>query len=232
MRIAVAGGTGQVGRHTVSALREAGHEPVPLSRSAGVDVATGEGLDQALAGVHAVVDATNTTAREADQTRAFFGAATGNLLQAGEHAGVRHHVVLSIIRVDRIEGNAHYAGKRRQEELVRQGPLPYTIVRAPQFFEFPEMVLGWTRDGEEYHFRGCFHQVGDDRIVQTFMFEGMPDDVALETLTFEDLGDGRTRLHAQSLVDSFEGRDQWLASGMETGVEEGYAKLDALIGEL
>jgi uncharacterized protein YndB with AHSA1/START domain len=88
------------------------------------------------------------------------------------------------------------------------------------------------RDGEEYYFRGCFHQVGDDRIVQTFTFEGMPDDVALETLTFEDLGDGRTRLHAQSLVDSFEGRDQWLASGMETGVEEGYAKLDALIGEL
>lgn len=88
------------------------------------------------------------------------------------------------------------------------------------------------RDGEEYSFRGCFHQVGEDRIVQTFTFEGMPDDVALETLTFEELGDGRTRLHAQSLVDSFEGRDQWLASGMETGVDEGYTKLDALIGEL
>ena len=88
------------------------------------------------------------------------------------------------------------------------------------------------RDGEEYAFRGCFHQVGSDRIVQTFTFEGMPDDVALETLWFEDLGDGRTRLHAQSLVDSFDGRDQWLASGMETGVEQGYAKLDALFGEL
>lgn len=88
------------------------------------------------------------------------------------------------------------------------------------------------RDGEEYGFRGCFHRVGEDRIVQTFTFEGLPDDVALETLTFEDLGDGRTRLHAQSLVDSFEGRDQWLASGMETGVDQGYAKLDALIGEL
>ena len=88
------------------------------------------------------------------------------------------------------------------------------------------------RDGEEYSFRGCFHQIGEDRIVQTFTFEGMPDDVALETLTFEALGDGRTRLHAQSLVDSFEGRDQWLASGMETGVEEGYAKLDDLIAKL
>lgn len=88
------------------------------------------------------------------------------------------------------------------------------------------------RDGEQYGFRGCFHEVGDERIVQTFTFEGMPEGVALETLRFEDLGDGRTRLHAQSLVDSFEGRDQWLASGMETGVDQGYAKLDALVTEL
>ena len=68
--------------------------------------------------------------------------------------------------------------------------------------------------------------------MQTFTFDGQPDGVCLETLWFEDLGDGRTRLHAQSLVDSFEGRDQWLASGMELGVDEGYAKLDALIAEL
>ena len=87
-------------------------------------------------------------------------------------------------------------------------------------------------DGEEYGFHGCFHEIGQDRIVQTFTFDGMPEGVALETLWFEELGDGRTRLHAQSLVDSFEDRDQWLASGMETGVEEGYAKLDALVGEL
>lgn len=89
-----------------------------------------------------------------------------------------------------------------------------------------------SRDGEDYGFHGSFHRIGEDSIVQTFTYDGMPDDVALETLRFEDLGDGRTRLHAQSLVDSFEGRDQWLASGMETGVNEGYAKLDALIAEL
>lgn len=87
------------------------------------------------------------------------------------------------------------------------------------------------RGGQAYGFRGCFHQITDTRIVQTFTFEGMPDDVALETLRFEDLGDGWTRLHAQSLVDSFEGRDAWLRSGMETGVNEGYAKLDALLAE-
>jgi uncharacterized protein YndB with AHSA1/START domain len=88
-----------------------------------------------------------------------------------------------------------------------------------------------TRDGVDYGFRGCFHQVTGERLVQTFTFLGQPDDVALETLWFEDLGDGWTRLHAQSLVDSFEGRDAWLASGMESGVNEGYAKLDALLGE-
>lgn len=85
------------------------------------------------------------------------------------------------------------------------------------------------RDGEEYAFRGCFHRVGDDVIVQTFTFEGMPEGVALDTLRFEDLGDGCTRLHAQSLCDSFEGRDAWLSSGMEVGVDEGYAKLDDLL---
>jgi uncharacterized protein YndB with AHSA1/START domain len=89
-----------------------------------------------------------------------------------------------------------------------------------------------SRDGMDFAFRGCFHTVGEDVIVQTFTFEGQPDDVSLETLRFEDLGDGRTRLHAQSLVDSFEGRDAWLRSGMETGVNEGYAKLDTLAGSL
>jgi uncharacterized protein YndB with AHSA1/START domain len=88
------------------------------------------------------------------------------------------------------------------------------------------------RDGVEFGFHGCFHEVGEQRIVQTFTFDGQPDHVALETLWFEDLGDGRSRLHAQSLVDSFESRDRWLASGMETGIDEGYAKLDALAGEL
>lgn len=85
------------------------------------------------------------------------------------------------------------------------------------------------RGGEEYSFHGCFHDVTEDRIVQTFTWDAMPENVSLETLWFEDLGDGRTRLHAQSLVDSFEARDGWLESGMEVGVNDGYAKLDALL---
>ena len=85
-------------------------------------------------------------------------------------------------------------------------------------------------DGQEYAFRGCFHELRpSELIVQTFTFEGMPDGVALERLVLEDLGDGRTRLVATSLVDSFADRDAFLASGMEVGVREGYERLDDLL---
>jgi uncharacterized protein YndB with AHSA1/START domain len=87
------------------------------------------------------------------------------------------------------------------------------------------------RDAFETSFRGCFHTVREDRIVQTFTWEGMPDGVALETMTFEDLGDGRTRLHAVSLCDSFEDRDAWLSSGMEVGVNDGYSAIDKLLAD-
>ncbi len=85
--------------------------------------------------------------------------------------------------------------------------------------------------GAEYAFHGCFHDVRPDRIVQTFTYEGEPDGVALETVWFEDLGGGRSRLRSQSLVDSFEGRDAWLASDMETGVNDGYAKLQRMVDD-
>ena len=83
-------------------------------------------------------------------------------------------------------------------------------------------------DGTEYAFRGCFHDIRADRIVQTFTYEGDPDGVALETLHFEDLGNRRTRLRTQSLVDSFESRDAWLRSGMETGLNDGYTTLERM----
>ena len=89
------------------------------------------------------------------------------------------------------------------------------------------------QDGEEYGFHGCFHEVRpSELIVQTFTFEGFPDGVALEKLVLEDLGNGRTRLTATSLVDSFEGRDAFVASGMETGVVEGYERLDEVLATL
>lgn len=88
-----------------------------------------------------------------------------------------------------------------------------------------------TRGDDEFAFRGCFHSVSGDRLVQTFTFEGFPDGVSLDTMWFEELGDGVTRLHIQSLMDSLEGRDAILASGMESGVNEGYAKLDGLLAD-
>jgi uncharacterized protein YbjT (DUF2867 family) len=148
VRIAVAGGTGLAGRHGVKALRDAGHDAVVLARSAGVDLETGRGLADALVGVDAVIDAINTPTSGPAQARAWFTATTGKL-QAAEHgAGVRHHVVLSIVGVDRIRGNAHYAGKRAQEQAALAGPVPATILRATQFFDYAAMVLRWTRQGQ------------------------------------------------------------------------------------
>lgn len=147
-RFAVAGATGNIGSRTVAALQAAGHDVVPISRARGVDLLSSEGLDAALAGVNAVIDTTNCTATDRDEAITWFGTATRNLLAAAERAGVGHHVLLSIVGVDRVDGNAHYAGKREQERLVTAGPVPWTIVRATQFHDFAAMVSGWTeQDG-------------------------------------------------------------------------------------
>ncbi|WP_371786333.1 SDR family oxidoreductase [Streptosporangium subroseum] len=148
MRIAVAGATGNIGARTIAVLEQAGHEVVRISRSLGVDLSTGDGLDAALIGVEAVIDATSYTAADRDDVVAYLGTTTRHLLAAGERAGVRHHVLLSIVGVDRIEGNAHYAGKREQERLVAEGPVPWTIVPATQFHDFAAAVASWTeQDG-------------------------------------------------------------------------------------
>ena len=139
-RIAVAGGTGVVGRHVVEALSAAGCEPVVLARSTGVDLATGAGLDAALRGVQGVVDVANVATQRRSTAVGFFTAATSALLAAGARAGVRHHVVLSIVGVDRVD-TGYYAGKRAQEQLVLGGDVPATVLRSTQFHEFAEQVL-------------------------------------------------------------------------------------------
>jgi uncharacterized protein YbjT (DUF2867 family) len=144
MRVAVAGGTGVVGRHVVTALEEAGHEVVVLTRSKGVDVEAGTGLDAALVGVTAVVDASNVMTLSRKRSVQFFTTATGNLLAAEERAGVAHHVALSIVGVDQVDFG-YYEGKRRQEELVLAAPVPGTVLRATQFHEFAEQTLARTR---------------------------------------------------------------------------------------
>jgi uncharacterized protein YbjT (DUF2867 family) len=148
MRIAVAGATGRIGQLTVDVLERAGHEAVPVSRKSGVDAYTGAGLDAALRGADAVIDATSTPAQNEAETVDFFGTVTRNLLAAGELAGVRHHVLLSVVGIDHGQRSAHYAGKREQERLVKAGPVPWSIVRATQFHDFAAMVAGRAlRDG-------------------------------------------------------------------------------------
>jgi uncharacterized protein YbjT (DUF2867 family) len=139
MRIAVAGGTGTVGRPLVEALGAAGHEPIVLARSTGVDLVTGEGLDGTLSDVAAVVDVTSVAGASAEKSVAFFGAVTRTLLAAEKAAGVPHHVALSIVGAARI-GLSYYAGKKAQEELVMAAPNGWTLVRATQFHEFVRSV--------------------------------------------------------------------------------------------
>jgi uncharacterized protein YbjT (DUF2867 family) len=140
MRIAVAGGTGVVGSYVVSAVTEAGHEPLVLSRGRGIDLVTGTGLDDVLAGVQAVIDVSNQSTTSRKKSVAFFDAVTTNVLDAGLRAGVRHHVALSIVGIDRVDFS-YYAGKVRQEELMFASPLPTSVLRATQFHEFAGQVL-------------------------------------------------------------------------------------------
>jgi uncharacterized protein YbjT (DUF2867 family) len=147
MRIAVAGGTGLVGRAVVARLKELDHQPVILSRRHGIDLTSTSADDLAalLDDVHAVVDVTNTPSADPESARRFFGAVTHRLITAGRQAGVQRHVLLSILGIDRVSGNAHYAGKRLQEELVIEHAPDAVIIRAAPFHEFAAMVVGWTR---------------------------------------------------------------------------------------
>jgi uncharacterized protein YbjT (DUF2867 family) len=140
MKIAVAGGTGVAGRFVVETLRARGHAPVVLSRGQGVDLLSGSGLDAALAGTEAVVDVSNVITMRKSVAVGFFDRAGRHLVGAAERAGVRHLVTLSIVGVDRVK-NPYYAGKLRQEELVRGGAVPWTVLRATQFHEFAGQVL-------------------------------------------------------------------------------------------
>jgi len=146
MRIAVAGGTGLVGRMVVDAARERGHDVVVLTRSEGVDLTTGAGLAERLAGVDAVVDTTNRASHKRAEVEAFFGGVTRTLLAAEAEAGVGHHVALSIVGIDDVDTD-YYAGKRLQEQLIADGPVPWTVLRATQFHEFAEQALHFVTVG-------------------------------------------------------------------------------------
>jgi uncharacterized protein YbjT (DUF2867 family) len=149
-KIAVAGGTGRVGRHVVEVLEEQGHDVVAISRSAGVDVVTGEGLADALRDVECLVDATSGSSPEQQGATDFFTAATLNLEEVGARASVRRIIVVSIIGTDRFTAG-YGAAKQAHERAMLAGPIPATIVRAAQFHEFVSQLMDWGRqDGAIY----------------------------------------------------------------------------------
>lgn len=145
MKLTVIGGTGRIGSQVVRKLRAAGHDAVPAAPSTGVDLVSGEGLDQAVAGADVVVGLANSPTFD-DAALDFFRTAMDNLLGAGDRAEVKHQVVLSIVGVDQVPQLDYYRAKTLQEELLRKGPTPYSIVRATQFFEFMDAVMSWSAD--------------------------------------------------------------------------------------
>jgi uncharacterized protein YbjT (DUF2867 family) len=145
MKLTVIGGTGLIGSRVVQKLTTAGHNAVPAARSTGVHLITGLGLDQALKGSEVVINLANSETYD-EASLDFFRTSMTNLLAAGERAGVRHQMILSIVGVDQVPQVDYFRAKALQEELLRQGPTPYSIVRATQFFEFMDAVLSWTSD--------------------------------------------------------------------------------------
>ena len=146
-KIAVAGATGRVGHHVVDVLEERGHEVVAISRSTGVDVITGDGLAEALTGVEVVIDTATGPSPDQDAATAFFTTAARNLHQAGERAGVRRMVVVSIIGVDELKGGYSLA-KLAHEQAMLAGSIPVRVVRAAQFHEFVEQLVQWGTQGD------------------------------------------------------------------------------------
>jgi uncharacterized protein YbjT (DUF2867 family) len=145
MKLVVMGGTGLIGSQVVGKLIEAGHEAVPASPETGVDLITGNGLDQALQGAEVVINVANSPTFDAASLD-FFRTSMTNLLAAGQRAGVRHQVILSIVHVDQVPELVYYQAKALQEGLLRHGPSPYSIVRATQFFEFIEPTMASSSD--------------------------------------------------------------------------------------
>ena len=142
MKITVVGATGLIGAQVVEILSAAGHDVNAASRSSGVDALTGDGVAQAVESAEVIVDVLNSPTLEPDSARDFFTTSASTLLTAGRRAGVRHHVLLSIVGVGTLEADGYLRGKHLQEELVVSSGIPYTIVRATQFHEFTEGIVG------------------------------------------------------------------------------------------
>src|SRR5438045_3022316 len=164
MKIIVIGGSGLIGKKVVKNLRQQGHEVVAASPSSGVNTVTGEGLAQALAGAQVVVDVANAPSWEDNAVLKFFETSGRNLLLAEAAAGVGHHVGLSVVGTDRLLASGYFRAKQAQENLIKASRIPYTIVRATQFFEFVGSIAQSATDGQSVRLSPALMQpiVSDD----------------------------------------------------------------------
>jgi uncharacterized protein YbjT (DUF2867 family) len=148
MKIVVVGGTGLIGSQVVAGLQARGHEAVAAAPSTGVNTVTGDGLDEVLRGADVVVDVANSPSFEDHAVLEFFRTAGRTLLAAEAKAGVRHHVALSVVGADGLPDSGYLRAKVVQEELIEQAGIPYTVIRATQFFEFLRPIAdSMTQDG-------------------------------------------------------------------------------------
>ena len=151
MKIVVIGGSGLIGSKLVTKLREQGHDAVAASPNSGVNTLTGEGLAEALKGASVVVDVTNSPSWEDSAVMKFFETSTRNLLSYEAAAGVRHHVALSVVGTERMSESGYFRAKIAQEKLIKESSIPYSIVRATQFFEFVKGLADISMVGDKVH---------------------------------------------------------------------------------
>ena len=153
MKIVVIGGTGLIGSKTVAILRQGGHEVVAASPKSGVNTITGEGLKEAMAGAQVAVDLANSPSFEDRAVLEFFETSGRNLLAAETAAGVRHHIALSIVGIDRTPDNGYFRAKLAQEQLIEASGIPYTIIRSTQFLEFLRGTADMSATGNTVRIR-------------------------------------------------------------------------------
>ncbi|AZP15294.1 SDR family oxidoreductase [Streptomyces aquilus] len=151
MKVVVIGGTGLIGSKVVARLGEHGHEAVAASPNTGVNTLTGEGLAEVLQGAQVVVDVSNSPSFADEDVMEFFRTSTTNLLKAEADAGVTHHVALSVVGTDRLQGSGYFRAKQVQEDLIKDSGIPYSIVHATQFFEFAKGLADGMTEGDTVH---------------------------------------------------------------------------------
>ena len=166
MKIVVIGASGLIGSKLVNLLRQRGHEVVPASLSNGVNTLTGEGLDKALTGAEVVVDVTNSPSFEDKAVLEFFETSGRNIIAAEVKAGVKHHVALSIVGTDRLPESGYLRAKVAQEKLIKESPIPYSILRSTQFFEFLRGIADSATVDQTAHVSSALYQpIASDDVV-------------------------------------------------------------------